>query len=377
MVKIYTEYEHARVNFVFGFFFGSIRKDWTYVSDVGKANIAYTSEPPKARVLWIPYKSNLWSNMEDSLEELYENAFKVVNRQIDMSALDLGAFVFHALSRMEEYSTEKRDEHDRFLYGNSLLYKYDLLKRPIVDELMSLYLKEFYIPSEGEYNTLDVDTSFYYLGKGKVKNWGLNIRDLLSFRFKNISKRWKVRTGRQIDPYQYNIQSFIAQKPESHKEIFWLMSSRSENDRQVSLLYRKHQKFIIETNNKIPLSLHASYEAYTDANKIKEEKEFLEKIIEKPVTKNRFHYLRLKFPESYRSLQLANIKEDWTMGYPDTNGFRAGTTRPFYWYDLERENQTSLLVVPFQYIDLVSETNIKPFEGRITKVYHNFEPTNL
>ena len=35
------------------------------------------------------------------------------------------------------------------------------------------------------------------------------------------------------------------------------------------------------------------------------------------------------------------------MGYAQTTGFRAGTSRPFYFYDLDFEVQTPLKLVPY------------------------------
>lgn len=39
------------------------------------------------------------------------------------------------------------------------------------------------------------------------------------------------------------------------------------------------------------------------------------------------------------------------MGYGSINGFRASVASPFYWYDLEREEKTELLLYPFCYMD--------------------------
>jgi hypothetical protein len=39
------------------------------------------------------------------------------------------------------------------------------------------------------------------------------------------------------------------------------------------------------------------------------------------------------------------------MGYGSINGFRASVASPFYWYDLEKEEITQLLVYPFCFMD--------------------------
>jgi hypothetical protein len=39
------------------------------------------------------------------------------------------------------------------------------------------------------------------------------------------------------------------------------------------------------------------------------------------------------------------------MGYGSINGFRASVTSPFFWYDLESEKQTILLLYPFCFME--------------------------
>ena len=39
------------------------------------------------------------------------------------------------------------------------------------------------------------------------------------------------------------------------------------------------------------------------------------------------------------------------MGYGSINGFRASVASPFYWYDLEKEETTYLVVHPFCYME--------------------------
>ena len=55
---------------------------------------------------------------------------------------------------------------------------------------------------------------------------------------------------------------------------------------------------------------------------------------------------------TYRNLLENGIEEDYTMGYADSVGFRAGTSQPFYWYDLESDKVTTLKVIPFCIMDV-------------------------
>lgn len=59
----------------------------------------------------------------------------------------------------------------------------------------------------------------------------------------------------------------------------------------------------------------------------------------------------LTIPKSYLRLAMKNIYQDYNMYYADTPGFRAGTCSPFFWYDLQIEQQTKLKVYPIAFTD--------------------------
>jgi hypothetical protein len=56
-------------------------------------------------------------------------------------------------------------------------------------------------------------------------------------------------------------------------------------------------------------------------------------------------------PGSYNNAINAGIMEDFSMGYPEEPGFRAGIARPFFFYNLADDIQTNLTIVPFQVMD--------------------------
>jgi hypothetical protein len=56
-------------------------------------------------------------------------------------------------------------------------------------------------------------------------------------------------------------------------------------------------------------------------------------------------------PRSYNNILQAGISEDYSMGYPDEPGFRAGIARPYFFYNVSEDKQTKLKIVPFQVMD--------------------------
>ena len=86
-------------------------------------------------------------------------------------------------------------------------------------------------------------------------------------------------------------------------------------------------------------------------DKLSKEISRLEAIVNREVVRSRQHFLRLDLPTSYRRLIDLGILHDYTMGYASQVGFRAGTSLPFYFYDLDMETETSLMIHPFAVMD--------------------------
>lgn len=59
----------------------------------------------------------------------------------------------------------------------------------------------------------------------------------------------------------------------------------------------------------------------------------------------------LKFPSTYRNLLARDITADYSMGFANEVGFRAGICCPFNFYDLDLERETTLRIHPFAAMD--------------------------
>jgi hypothetical protein len=101
----------------------------------------------------------------------------------------------------------------------------------------------------------------------------------------------------------------------------------------------------------VQVGIHPSWASSKDSSKLPKEIKRLEIITNREITRSRQHFLKLDLPTTYRRLIDLGIREDYTMGYASQVGFRAGTSLPFYFYDLDMETQTQLLIHPFAVMD--------------------------
>src|SRR5690606_3970490 len=97
--------------------------------------------------------------------------------------------------------------------------------------------------------------------------------------------------------------------------------------------------------------LHPSYAAHSRPGRLQQERDLLRNYTDKEVVHSRQHYLKFRLPDTYRQLIAAGIKEEYSMGYATQNGFRAGTSRSFLWFDLLQNEVSGLRVHPFVFMD--------------------------
>ena len=152
------------------------------------------------------------------------------------------------------------------------------------------------------------------------------------------------------------------------------------------------QNLILKIASKYEVGIHPSYRSNQDVNRLKMEINRLKEML-KPksiaLKSSRQHFLKLTLPETYRRLLDVGVTHDYTMGYADQIGFRAGVAIPFNWYDIENETVTDLIIHPFQVMDVTLQQylklspneaievvkpvieSIQKFGGTFTTLWHN------
>ena len=269
---------------------------------------------------------------------------------------------FYVVTRHEEYTETQKDKLDRYHAKYSILTKYNLLQKPVVNIwaiLLGEKLSERY-PSltieAGKFrfiSTIDIDNAWAYLHKGILRS-GMSLMKAFLKNRKEFNERLKVLRGKEKDPYDtYAYLDEVFKGNEDKVLFFILLGDYARFDKSISHRNTHLRKLIQQINEKYQIGIHPSFASSKKGHrkKTKTELQRLEQIVGKNISKSRQHFLRLSMPKSYRRLIKSGILEDYTMGYSCTTGFRAGICTPYYFYDLERETTTNLLITPFQILD--------------------------
>lgn len=286
--------------------------------------------------------------------------FAVYNEQ-SIFDFDIFAASFYLVSRYEEYLPHKKDHHKRFLASESLAYQNGILRKPVVN-IWAKWLEESLrniFPELPKRNTsyqftpsYDIDIAWSYKNKGVTRNTGGFLRDLLRLNLDDIKKRYLVLTGKLKDPYDtFDLQKKYAKKYRLKPIYFFLFGKLGPFDKNTSNINRQFQTLIKELNDLYKIGIHPSYQSNESSDILKSEIKALQNTVHTEITRSRQHFLKLSLPNTYRNLLNQGIHHDYTMGYAEEPGFRAGICTPFHFYDLDLEVETKLIVHPFTVMD--------------------------
>jgi hypothetical protein len=276
--------------------------------------------------------------------------------------LDIFSAAFYMLSRYEEYLDFPSDAMGRFPAQESLAWRGGWLDVPVVDRwaaLLAERLKEQFgmkLPAAVSrvVPTFDVDQAFAYRNKPwwRLVGGGVRAGDLW--------ERWRVWRGRKTDPYDTFREIIGLHREGGLRPLFFFHTGQwGRYDKSIPLKKKEMQEVVRLCVSQAEVGLHPSVRSAHDPALIAHEKVRLEEAAGREVVKSRMHYLMYRFPEIPRALLAAGIREDYTLGFPEMPGFRAGTAHPFSWYDLEREEETPLLFVPLTVMDGALRTGLK------------------
>ncbi|MFT3682528.1 MAG: polysaccharide deacetylase family protein [Ferruginibacter sp.] len=270
-------------------------------------------------------------------------------------AFDIFATTFYLLSRYEEYLPHSKDEYGRYHYKESVAYKEDFLQLPLIN----YWIKDFALALQARlpaFNfqfstfsflpTYDIDIAYSYKGKGFIRNIG-------GFLQAPSLERILVLLGIKRDPFDSYYWLHALHKHQNlHPVYFFLVAQKNGiYDKNILPFKPCMENLIAEHAAKYITGIHPSWQSGDDETMLKREKDILEFLSGRFVTFSRQHYIRFNLPAGYRRLIEAAITDDHSMGYGNINGFRASVASSFYWFDLEKNEITTLRIHPFCYMD--------------------------
>jgi hypothetical protein len=293
------------------------------------------------------------------------------------------ASIFYVLCRYEEYTNHKRDKHDRFESSESIQSIFGWLQSCICDrwgeDLIAFIEKKYNQPINSEpismqmIPTFDIDQVRAFEWKEGVRTWVGKWKDWRSKNKTNYLVRQEVLQHKRKDPFDTFGTILETVKSGFETKVFWLIGDFSKFDRNITSHDQRHRDLIQQVANVVEVGIHPSYKSNSSTFYLEKEIDRMEEIVgERPII-SRQHFLKVSIPVTYLNCIHYGIEHDYSMGYADQIGFRAGTARPFYFFDLNRNQVTSLTIHSFCYMDatFLDYLKLKPEEckGFIDALY--------
>jgi hypothetical protein len=367
-VKIYSSADSPRLRYIAGIILGDILGLlWVVITDkrkLGKHPVINYSSDDVAGSFKIKPDSILFEK-EINQKTISVTEWKSLPVFFQTSPgsdlpFDIFAASFFLITRYEEYLESERDKYGRYSSTSSLALKNGFLDKPVVDlwakELSKTLLKKFpnLVFRRNEYKTLltiDTDQPFAFLGKNIFRSIGGLFREKKGIH-NTIGDQYRIITREEKDPFDiFDWMTGNIEKNCLETRFFFPVGDRSAHDRNPSWRNEEYRKLIHRIADRYMVGLHPSYVAGGDGELINLEAGRLHVILGKEIKLCRFHFIRLFMPASYNNAVKAGFEEDYSMGYPEEPGFRAGIARPFFFYNLIDDIRTNLKIVPFQVMD--------------------------
>ncbi len=331
--------------------------------------------------------------------------FPVYNKEAAFS-FDIFAASFYLVSRYEEYLPHKTDEFCRFASKESLAVMHEFIEIPLVnhwaEKIKSCLSKKYPdISFENEHRkfkfvpTFNINSAYSFKHKGFFRNAFGFFSSIFSGDFKKATFRIHVLLGKEQDPsdsFDFIIQGI---KENRLKALFFILFAKyGEYDKNISVNSVRFHRLIKHLADYAKIGIQPSFLSFDEPSALKKEIHALEKVLHKPIKRNRQYFNRIRLPETYQQLIENNIEEDYSMGYTNLCGFRASICTPFSFYDLALGSETKLRLFPFAVTDhslrlhmgktpdeaiqysrkMMDE--VKKYKGKFICVFHNDSLSN-
>ena len=275
---------------------------------------------------------------------------------------DKPALAFYLLTNYEEYLPDcPKDQHGRIVHEQSFVVRHQLHKQATVQRialeykaLLSKQKPDFSWPNK-EYRfvpTFDIDIAYAYKGKTFFHFCGALGKAILTLQWSRAQQIIKARQEQDFpDPYDvYDIEKQLCEQHQLQAIYFFLTSDRTQYDRNISPRSPLFSALVQRLKTYATIGLHPSYHS-KNQNDIIKEKKTLEEKGQVKIQSSRQHFLKVKFPDTFRNLIAAGITDDYSLGFYDRIGFRNGMAIPFPFFDVKDNKITNLMLHPLLVMD--------------------------
>lgn len=269
---------------------------------------------------------------------------------------DLFAAAFYLITRYEEYLPHQKDELGRYQPEQSTAYQYGFLQIPLVNAWILQLSAQYNFKVNASFSfrpSYDIDIAYSYQYHSSLRNALGYFKHLLGLKFNEVIERMQVLAGVQKDPYDIYEWLHLMHESLQLKPLYFFLISpkRDQLHKNISPYSSAMQYLMVEHAEKYSVGIHPRVAKESLTKTIANEIKCLHQIIKKPIQHSRQHYVDLHFPKTYETLINNGILFDYSMGYPQINGFRASFTGPFKWFNLVKNESTVLTIFPFCYMD--------------------------
>jgi hypothetical protein len=364
VISIYCKETNPRLEFVIHYLESQLGVRFMMQNDPSGTQIYYGISPVEGKLNI--YASGL----------LEENSIRIINPIVDKAdrttilfpapagfdvSFDIFSAVFYMLSRYEEYLPFNPDQYGRFEAAECIACRENFLEEPVVDEwvlLLKRLLKLRYrdiVLSNADYrfqSTIDIDNPWAFRHRGAVRNIAGLLKDTLQLK-RNALRRLGSLAHFIKDPFDvYTRIRELEDEQGINSVYFFLSGDNGHFDVNYALKTKAFRKLLRTMSDDRQIGIHPSFRSNQSFEILKDEYDLFSDILGKKPEISRQHFLILKLPETYNRLISLGIKHDYSMGFASRPGFRAGTSRPFRFYDLKNERETELTIHPFVMMDV-------------------------
>jgi len=318
----------------------------------------------------------------------YNKAFFQTNGDFPF---DIFAATFYLISRYEEYLPHQKDGYGRYPHTASLAFREGFLRIPLINIWLQEFRKAlqkkfpsllFRHPSFKFIPTYDIDIAYSYLHKGWKRNTGGLMKSMVNGKWSSVKDRVQVLLRKKKDPFDaYEWLDSLHLYCRLRAYYFFLVAREQKSyDKNISPDKQALQNLVQYHAKGYTVGIHPSWQSGDDEILLKEEIEILEYLSDKEILHSRQHYIRLQLPVTYQRLLKTSVEKDFSMGYGSANGFRASVASSYFWYDLELEQETRLMLFPFCFMDANSfyEDKCSPNQAlsELMHYYHAIKKVN-